>query len=119
LISYRPLKIIHIYVDYLENMRNIVFAIIQQFGSPTLFVTITSSKHLWDPLCHELQEIRDKHLDKPKDSISLDIIDSLIMKHIVQFSLSLSLSLSLSHTHTHTHTHNTTTWLQKNSTWPD
>jgi hypothetical protein len=36
--------------DYFESYKKNIFAIIQQLGLPTFFVTFTSTKRLWDPL---------------------------------------------------------------------
>jgi hypothetical protein len=82
LIAYRSLKIICTSLDYFENVWKNVFVLIQQLGPPIFFVTFTNVEHLRKPLCHVLQEFKNKDSDELEDSIYEDTIDSLIMKHI-------------------------------------
>ena len=54
-IAYRSLKAIRTSPNYYENMKKDLFSMIRQLGPPTFFVTFTSAKNLWSPLCIALE----------------------------------------------------------------
>jgi hypothetical protein len=57
--------------DYFERLRKKLFVMIQQLGPPTIIVTFTSAKRLWDPLIkvlHTLHVSKLNLLNKIEDS---------------------------------------------------
>jgi hypothetical protein len=80
-IGYIDFKNIWISPDHLQQIKKTLFAMIQQLGPPTFFVTFTSAKHQWTPLVSTLNEL-DKNKKKRKQTDTLEVtdIDYLIRK---------------------------------------
>jgi hypothetical protein len=56
---------VHNSLDYFERLQKNLFAMIQQLGPPTFFVTFTFTKRLWDPLIKALHTLHASRLNFP------------------------------------------------------
>ena len=80
-IGYRLLKSIGTSLDYLQNIRKNIFAMIRQLGPPNFFITLTSVEHLWEPLCKALQHISTRKEHRENDSVEDKDLDFEIRKN--------------------------------------
>jgi len=80
-IGYIDFKHIRISPDYLQQMQKHIFAMIQQLGPPTFFVTFTSAEHRWTPLVETLTELHsNRNKKKHIETIKEYSIDYLVRK---------------------------------------
>jgi hypothetical protein len=80
-IGYIEFKNIRTSPKYLQQNKKYIFAMIQQLGPPTFFVTFTSAEHCWDPLVAAISDMhRNRKCKKETNTLENNDIDYLIRK---------------------------------------
>jgi hypothetical protein len=80
-IGYIDFKNIRTSLDYLQQNKKNIFAMIRQLGLPTFFITFTSAEHCWYPLVVSISDLhRNKKCKKQTDTLENNRIDYLIRK---------------------------------------
>jgi hypothetical protein len=80
-IGYIDFKNIHISLDYLQQNKKTIFAMIRQLGPPNFFITFTSD---WVPLVTTVSALyRSRKRKKQIGTLENDDIDYLIRKDLV------------------------------------